>query len=61
MNILHTKKITIGDVIIGGDAPIALITGPCQLESRDHAMFIAKKYCQCMRTNRKQIYLQSQL
>ncbi len=30
------------NVIIGNDLPFALIAGPCQLESRDHALFMAK-------------------
>ena len=57
MNILDTKKITIGDVVIGGDAPIALITGPCQLESRDHTMFMAEKIATaCAATGTKFIF-----
>jgi 2-dehydro-3-deoxyphosphooctonate aldolase (KDO 8-P synthase) len=40
--ILETKQIKIGNVVIGGAAPIALITGPCQLETRDHTMFMAE-------------------
>ena len=39
---MTTKEIKIGTVTIGGKAPIALITGPCQLESRDHTMFMAE-------------------
>jgi len=30
--------VTIGNVRFGNDLPLALIAGPCQLESRDHAM-----------------------
>jgi 2-dehydro-3-deoxyphosphooctonate aldolase (KDO 8-P synthase) len=57
VNILDTKKITIGDVVIGGDAPIALITGPCQLESRDHTMFMAEKIANaCAPTGTKFIF-----
>ena len=57
MNILDTKKITIGDVVIGGDAPIALITGPCQLESRDHTMFMAEEIAKaCAPTGTKFIF-----
>ena len=57
MNILDTKKITIGDVVIGGDAPIALITGPCQLESRDHTMFMAEEIAKaCAATGTKFIF-----
>jgi len=40
--ILETKQIKIGNVVIGGAAPIALITGPCQLETRDHTMSMAE-------------------
>lgn len=57
MNIIDTKKITIGDVVIGGDAPIALITGPCQLESRDHTMFMAEEIAKaCAPTGTKFIF-----
>jgi len=57
VNILDTKKITIGDVVIGGDAPIALITGPCQLESRDHTMFMAEEIAKaCAATGTKFIF-----
>ena len=35
--------IKIGDIPIGGGNPLAFILGPCQLESRDHAMFMAEK------------------
>ncbi|WP_114964775.1 3-deoxy-8-phosphooctulonate synthase [Alkalilacustris brevis] len=37
------KTLTIGDVTLGGDAPFALITGPCQLESLDHARMMAER------------------
>ncbi|MDP7641169.1 MAG: 3-deoxy-8-phosphooctulonate synthase [Alphaproteobacteria bacterium] len=32
------RHVTIGNVRIGNDAPLALIAGPCQLESRAHAL-----------------------
>ena len=35
--------IKIGDIPIGGCNPLAFILGPCQLENRDHAMFMAEK------------------
>ncbi|MGB3278700.1 MAG: 3-deoxy-8-phosphooctulonate synthase [Pseudorhodobacter sp.] len=38
-----TKTITVGDIRIGGKEPFALITGPCQLESLDHARMMAEK------------------
>ncbi len=34
--------IRIGDVAVGGGGPFALIAGPCQLESLDHALFMAQ-------------------
>jgi 2-dehydro-3-deoxyphosphooctonate aldolase (KDO 8-P synthase) len=30
-----------GEVVIGNDLPFVLISGPCQIESRDHALFMA--------------------
>ncbi len=33
--------VTIGNAVFGNDLPLALIAGPCQLESRDHAFDIA--------------------
>jgi 2-dehydro-3-deoxyphosphooctonate aldolase (KDO 8-P synthase) len=38
-----TRIVTIGNIAIGGTEPIALITGPCQLESLDHARMMAEK------------------
>ncbi|SFR15689.1 3-deoxy-8-phosphooctulonate synthase [Poseidonocella sedimentorum] len=37
-----TKTVTIRDIEIGGTAPFSLITGPCQLESLDHARMMAE-------------------
>ena len=34
----HPRHVHIGNVAIGNDKPLALIAGPCQLESRQHAM-----------------------
>lgn len=31
-------NVTIGNVVIGNDQPLSLIAGPCQLESRAHAL-----------------------
>ena len=36
------KTVDVGNIKIGAQNPIAFITGPCQLESRDHAMMIAE-------------------
>jgi len=38
-----TKVIEINGVKIGGHEPFALITGPCQLESLDHARMMAEQ------------------
>lgn len=40
------KAFEIGDVPVGGANPIFLIAGPCQLESRDHAMMMAERIAQ---------------
>ena len=40
---MQKKTVKIGDIEIGENQPIAFITGPCQLENRDHAMMIADK------------------
>ncbi|MCG7575081.1 3-deoxy-8-phosphooctulonate synthase [Phaeobacter sp. CNT1-3] len=43
MDVTQTKTVTVGDIHIGGSNPVAFITGPCQLESLDHARMMAKK------------------
>ena len=35
---LYTRRIKVGDLEIGQDLPFVLIAGPCQIESRDHAL-----------------------
>jgi len=37
------RIVTVGTIRIGGTHPFALITGPCQLESLDHARMMAEK------------------
>ena len=37
------RHIYIGNVTFGNDLPFVLIAGPCQVETRDHAMFMANK------------------
>jgi len=39
---MDQKNIQIGDLKIGGSNPIALISGPCQLESHAHARMICE-------------------
>lgn len=40
------KTVTIGDIAISNTAPFALIAGPCQLESLDHARMLAERIAQ---------------
>ncbi len=35
------RRIAVGNVTVGNDAPISLIAGPCQIESENHALDIA--------------------
>ncbi|RMH44604.1 MAG: 3-deoxy-8-phosphooctulonate synthase [Alphaproteobacteria bacterium] len=39
---MNQKNLRIGGVSIGNDLPLAVIAGPCQLESVDHAVMIAE-------------------
>lgn len=51
------KIVTIGDRDIGGQNPFALIAGPCQLESLDHARMMAERIAQaCAPTGTKFIF-----
>ena len=38
---VQTRHIKAGQVTFGNDLPLVLIAGPCQMESRDHAMEMA--------------------
>ena len=35
-------SVTVGDVTFGNDRPFVLVSGPCQIESRDHALRLAE-------------------
>src|SRR6056297_3470208 len=37
------KVVEIGPVTVGNDRPLTVIAGPCQLESLDHALMIARR------------------
>jgi 2-dehydro-3-deoxyphosphooctonate aldolase (KDO 8-P synthase) len=37
------RQVAIGRVTVGNDRPFALIAGPCALETRDHALFMAER------------------
>jgi 2-dehydro-3-deoxyphosphooctonate aldolase (KDO 8-P synthase) len=38
-----TRSVAIGSVRIGGDAPLALIGGPCAIEDEKHALMVAER------------------
>ncbi|PZX14334.1 2-dehydro-3-deoxyphosphooctonate aldolase (KDO 8-P synthase) [Palleronia aestuarii] len=43
MDFVETKVIEVGGLQIGGREPLVLLTGPCQLESLDHARMMAER------------------
>jgi 3-deoxy-D-manno-octulosonic acid (KDO) 8-phosphate synthase len=48
---IESRSITIGDIQTGARHPFALITGPCQLDSPDHARMMAGRIAEaCART-----------
>jgi 2-dehydro-3-deoxyphosphooctonate aldolase (KDO 8-P synthase) len=54
------STVTIGDVSFGNHLPFSLIAGPCQMESRDHAMMMASRLKNiCARLNIGLIYKSS--
>jgi len=38
---MTARRVTVGNVNLANDAPLAIIAGPCQMESRDHALEMA--------------------
>ena len=40
---MEQKVVNVGNVELGNKMPLALVCGPCQIESREHAIFIAGK------------------
>ncbi len=48
MNIVKklTRSVQIGSVCVGGDAPLALIAGPCVIESEEHTLALARAIAQ---------------
>lgn len=54
---IDTNIVHVGDIAIGGREPFALITGPCQLESLDHARMMAEGIAQaCAATGTRFIF-----
>lgn len=39
---MQAKHVSVGNVTFGNNLPFVLIAGPCQMESRDHAMMMAE-------------------
>jgi 2-dehydro-3-deoxyphosphooctonate aldolase (KDO 8-P synthase) len=37
------RHVRVGNVAFGGDLPLCLIAGPCQIESREHALSMAER------------------
>jgi len=51
------RIVNVGDIAIGAKNPFALITGPCQLESLDHARMMAEKIAEaCAATGTRFIF-----
>jgi 2-dehydro-3-deoxyphosphooctonate aldolase (KDO 8-P synthase) len=40
---VSTRPVAIGSLTIGGDAPLALIGGPCAIEDERHALMVAER------------------
>jgi len=38
---METRHVTVGNVTLGNDLPLCIIAGPCQMESRQHALDMA--------------------
>jgi len=45
---MEQNIVKVGDIAFGGQNPISFIAGPCQLESRDHALMMAEKVAEAM-------------
>lgn len=39
----ENKPVSVGNITIGAGSPFVLLAGPCQIESRDHALRIAER------------------
>ena len=57
---MNARTVTIGDIPVGGDNPLVLIAGPCQIESLDHARMMAERIAHaCSVTATRFIYKSS--
>lgn len=41
--LLESRRVMVGDVPVGGDAPLAVMAGPCVIESEDHLLRMAER------------------
>lgn len=58
--LLQTRSIKVGNIDIGNALPFVLIAGPCQIESRDHALMMAERIAAAAdATGRRFIYKSS--
>ena len=56
----NSSVLKIGDISIGGEGPLVFILGPCQIENRDHALFMAEKIAKvCEASSSKFIFKSS--
>jgi 2-dehydro-3-deoxyphosphooctonate aldolase (KDO 8-P synthase) len=46
------RRVSIGDIVLGDDAPLVLIAGPCVIESERHAMQLAEQLVDVSRRTR---------
>ena len=56
---MQQKIISVRDLKIGGSNPIVFISGPCQLESLDHAMMIAEQLAKIFSKNNSKFIFKS--
>ena len=56
----NSSVVKIGDISVGGESPLVFILGPCQIENRDHALFMAEKIAKvCESSSSKFIFKSS--
>ena len=53
------RHVRAGEVVLGNDLPLVLIAGPCQIESRDHALEVAAALAEMARAAGMQLIYKS--
>ena len=57
MDPIGSKVIDVGGIPVGGAEPFMLISGPCQLEGRDHALMMAERIAEaCAPTRTRWVF-----